>query len=278
VNERLVYCAITGYGQDGPSRDLAGHDINYLGYAGVLDMIGEAGGPPIDPGVQIADVGGGGLMAAVGILAAVAEREQTGRGRFVDISMTDGAFTWMTILGAQYSLTGEVPARGRMRLSSAYACYRLYRCADDKWLAVGALEPQFWARLCGSLGADHLTDRQFSDEDDQRGVHAEMEAILAGKSRDEWVTSLIELDACVGPVNDVAEAYADPHLRARGMIIDQPVGEGTVAGIGNPVRLVGSSTPPARPAPGFGEHTDAVLAEAGYDAAAVERLRAAGAI
>src|SRR5260221_10365773 len=166
-NEGLVYCALTGYGQDGPYRLRAGHDINYLGYAGVLDIIGEKGGPPVVPGVQIADVGGGGLMAAVGILAALSERDRTGRGRVVDISMVDGAMSWLQMHAQAYAIHGVVPARGTMRLSGGPACYRIYRAADEKYVTVGALEPQFWAALCEALGVPDMLGQQLAAEEEQ---------------------------------------------------------------------------------------------------------------
>lgn len=278
LNPAIVYCAITGYGQDGPYRDRAGHDINYIGYAGVLDIIGERGGPPVDPGVQIGDVGGGGLMAAVGILAALNERERTGRGRFVDISMTDGAFSWLTFHGATFAFTGQIPERGTMRLSGEFACYRVYRCADDRYVTVGALEPQFWAALCNALGLGELIERQFVEGAEQELIIERVQTVLATKTRDEWVAELADLDACFGPVKDLREAYDDPQLRARGMIASIPTAAGEMAAIGNPVRLVGAEAAALSAPPGFGEHTEDVLVAAGYSIEEVKSLRAAGAL
>ena len=277
-NPRLVFCAISGYGQTGPYRLRAGHDINYIGYAGVLDMIGERGRGPVVPGVQIGDIGGGGLMAAVGILAALAEREKTGRGRFVDISMTDGAFSWMSIHGQAFAMTGEVPRRGAMRLAGEFACYHVYRCADERWVTVGALEPQFWEALCKALGVPEMIERQFSPPEEQDLMIARLAEIFATRTRDEWVADLADLDACFGPVKDMEEAFADEQLLARGMVVEAPTPEGTVHAIGNPVHLVGDERPSPRPAPDFGEHTDDVLRAAGYDDARIEQLRATGAI
>jgi len=277
-NPRLVFCAISGYGQTGPYRLRAGHDINYIGYAGVLDMIGERGRGPVVPGVQIGDIGGGGLMAAVGILAALAEREKTGRGRFVDISMTDGAFSWMSIHGQAFAMTGEVPRRGAMRLAGEFACYHVYRCADERWVTVGALEPQFWEALCQALGVPEMIERQFSPPEEQDLMIARLAEIFATRTRDAWVADLADLDACFGPVKDMEEAFADEQLLARGMVVEAPTPEGTVHAIGNPVHLVGDERPSPRPAPDFGEHTDDVLRAAGYDDARIEQLRATRAI
>lgn len=277
-NPGLIWCAITGYGQDGPYRDRAGHDVNYLGYAGVLDIIGPIVGDPVIPGVQIADVGGGAFPAAVGILAALAERARTGEGRFVDISMLDGAFSWLTFHGATFAMTGQIPERGKMRLTGEFACYRIYRAGDGKHITVGALEPQFWAELCRALGVPEYAERQFAEGDEQDAIIAHVQKIFDGRTRDEWMAELEHLDACVGPVRDLREAYQDPQLRARDMVVDVPAGSGTVPGIGNPVRLTGADVPPPRPAPGFGEHTDQVLSDLGYTGEQVADLRRAGVI
>src|SRR5439155_18150190 len=264
------------FGQDGPYKMRAGHDINYLGYAGVLDIIGERDGPPVVPGVQIADVGGGGLMAAVGILAALSEREVTGRGRFVDISMMDGAVSWLQMHAQAYAITGVIPARGTMRLSGGPACYRIYRAADGKYVTVGALEPQFWAALCEALGVPDLIERQYAPEEEQEVMQKRLEEIFVQKTRDEWVAELAHLDACFGPVNDLAVAFDDPQVRARDMIvkIQTPIGE--VAAIGNPLRMRGDDPASPGPAPELGEHTEDVLFQAGFTSDEVAALHQNG--
>jgi len=277
-NERIVYCAITGYGQDGPYRLRAGHDINYLGYAGVIDIIGERGGPPVVPGVQIADVGGGGLMGAVGILAALSERGRTGRGRFVDISMLDGAISWLQMHAQAYAITGVTPARGTMRLSGGPACYRVYRAGDGKYVTVGALEPQFWVALCEALGVPDMIEQQFAPEEEQAVMHKRLEEIFLQKTRDEWVAELAHLDACFGPVNDLGEAFDDPQVRAREMVRKVPTPLGPMDAIGNPLKLVGDEQPPLGRAPELGENTDAVLTEAGFTPDEIAGLRSSGAL
>jgi len=167
TNPALVYCSITGYGEDGPYRDRVGHDINYVGYAGLLGMSGLPDGPPVVPPVQVGDLGGGGMAAAIGILAALLERQRTGRGRFVDTSMLDGTVSWLSIHLGSFLATGEEPARGRMPLTGGYACYRPYRCADDRYLTVGALEPQFWRALVRALGLPELEADQFGPPERQ---------------------------------------------------------------------------------------------------------------
>ncbi|HEX9694927.1 MAG TPA: CaiB/BaiF CoA-transferase family protein [Actinomycetota bacterium] len=273
-NPRLVYCAITGYGQDGPYRAKAGHDINYLGYAGVLGLTGPAGGDPVIPGVQIGDLGGGALMALGGMLAALYDRERSGEGRFVDISMTDGAMAWLSFHAQAHLFEGgEPPRRGEMRLSGGMACYQIYRCGDGKHVTVGALEPQFWATLCTALGVPELIPKHLGDEDTQREMIEILSSVFASMPRDEWVAALADLDACVGPVNNLDEALADPHLRSRAMIV--AIGDRTV--LGNPVRLSGSESR-YRDAPGFGDATEAVLSAAGYAGEEIAALRDSGAI
>jgi crotonobetainyl-CoA:carnitine CoA-transferase CaiB-like acyl-CoA transferase len=277
-NPGLVYCAITGYGQDGPYAQRAGHDMNYLGYGGVLDIIGPRGGGPAVAGVQIADVGGGGLMAAVGILAAVRERDATGRGTFVDISMLDGAVSWLAMHAAGFFIDGVPPRRGQMRLSGQLACYRTYECGDGKHVTVGALEPQFWEALCEALGVPELIDKHMAPPDEQDAMGERIGAILKTRSRDEWVADLAELDACFGPVNDLREAFEDPQVIARKLRTEVPTSEGPAGVVNNPIRFLGEEQPELGPPPGFGEHTDQVLKAAGYTDDEIAALRQVGAV
>lgn len=273
-NPRLIYCAISGYGQDGPYRDRVGHDVNYLGFAGVLQHIGHGDGPPVIPGVQIADIGAGALMAVIGILAAVIARQQTGRGQLVDIAMLDGAALWNVYPLLLHQL-GQGPQRGRTQLTGHHACYAVYETNDGRYVTVGAYEGHFWATLCASLGHPEFTDRQWAEGDERVAMLETFRAIFRTRTQAEWLAELGDKDICFGPVNDVEQMLADPQLRHRGMIADQPGGPPT---LGNPVKL--SETPPSlrTPPPLFGQDTEAVLAEFGFDAAAIDRLRAAGTV
>src|SRR5829696_8419908 len=255
-NPRLVYCAITGYGQQGPDRDRAGHDLNYLARGGLLGLSGAPGGPPVPAAGQIADVGGGALMAAFGILAALHERERSGEGQLVDVAMTRGAQSWLAMVAARYFADGAVPRRGELELAGGLACYRPYACSDG-WVTLGALEPKFWHALCRGLGRDDLLERHMDPS-----VAGELEPIFAARTRAEWAAFDDEHGCCLEPVLELDEALAAAPVRL----------------LGPPVAL--SRTPPdgTRPGPPLGADTDAVLAALGYSPAEVERLKAAGAV
>jgi crotonobetainyl-CoA:carnitine CoA-transferase CaiB-like acyl-CoA transferase len=273
-NPRLIYCAISGYGQDGPYRDRVGHDVNYLGYAGVLQHIGHGDGPPVIPGVQVADIGAGALMAVIGILAAVIARQHTGRGQMVDIAMLDGAAMWNVYPLLLHQL-GQGPQRGRTQLTGHHPCYSVYETSDGRYVTVGAYEGHFWATLCNALGHPEFVDRQWAEGDERAQMLETFRATFRTRTQAEWMAALGELEICFGPVNDVEQMLADPQLRHRGMIVDQPGGPPT---LGNPVKL--SETPPSlrTPPPLFGAHTDEVLGELGFDRNAIERLRGTGVI
>jgi alpha-methylacyl-CoA racemase len=269
-NPRLVYCAITGYGQDGPDRDRAGHDLDYLARGGLLGLSGLDGGPPVPAAGQIADLGGGALMAAFGILAALQERERSGAGQLVDVSMTRGAQSWLALVAARFFADGAVPRRGRLELAGGLACYRPYECADG-WVALGALEPKFWQALCRGLGRVDLLERHMDPS-----VAGELEAVFATRTRAEWAAFDDEHGCCLEPVLDLDEALARSPENV--VEVEQPGASVPVRLLGPPVRL--SRTPPdgTRPGPALGADTEAVLTALGYDAAEVERLKAAGAV
>jgi len=275
-NPRLVICAITGYGQDGPYRDRAGHDMNYLGLVGLLGLSGDPDRPPAQAAGQIADVGGGALMAAFGILAALRERERSGLGQVVDVSMADGAMSWLALVAARYLCDGQVPARGSLELAGGLACYRPYACSDGH-VTLGALEPKFWQAWCRGVGREDLIERQFDPPGSE--AHVEVERIFAGRTRAEWEAFAAEHDCCLEPVLGLDEALGSELTRAREMVVqvDQP-GAGPVSLLGPPVKLDRTPAAPAGPGPGLGEHTDAVLAEVGYDQAERDQLRASGAV
>jgi len=278
VNRKLVYCAITGYGQDGPLRDRPGHDMNYLGLVGLLGLTGARDGPPVQAAGQIADLGGGALMAAFGILAALRDAERTGEGQVVDIAMADGALSWLAMVAARFLADGEAPARGGLELAGGLICYSPYACADG-WVTLGALEPKFWAAWCRGVGRDDLVAEQFAAPGSD--AHGAVEAIFAARTRAEWEAFAAEHECCLEPVLELGEALSSEQVQAREMIVglDQP-------GVAEPVRLLGAPVKLSRtpadcnrlPGPALGEHTEAVLRAAGYDDAQIQRLVASGAV
>jgi alpha-methylacyl-CoA racemase len=271
-NPRLVYCAITGYGQDGPFAARAGHDTNYLARIGLLDLAGDPDGPPVQAAGQIADLGGGALMAAFGILAALRERDRSGEGQLVDVSMTDGALAWLAMDAARLLAGGDPPERGRAPLAGGQICYRPYRCADG-WVAFGALEPKFWAAWCAGVGRDDLAGRQFDPVGSD--THREVEAVFAERTRAEWEAFNDEHDCCLEPVLSLDEALASELVRARGMVVDA----GPARLLGTPVKLSRTPAHPTRAGgPALGGDTDAVLAGAGYGADEIAALREGGAV
>ncbi|MGH2547044.1 MAG: CaiB/BaiF CoA transferase family protein [Actinomycetota bacterium] len=271
-NPRLVYCALTGYGQDGPYRDRVGHDINYIGYAGILEATGVPGGPPVLPAVQVGDLGGG-MAVALGMVASLGQAAREGRGRLVDVSMLDVSVSWAAVLASWYLATGEVPSRGATPLTGGLACYRPYRCADGRSVAVGALEPRFWRAVFEALGMEYLIDAHL-DPDRQEEIAGRLGEAFGSRPRDEWVERLAGLEACVGPVNDVAEAVADPQVRHQGMVAEV---EGRAVGPGPAIRLAEDGGA-MRPAPTLGEHTEEVLAEAGLSLQEIAELRERGVV
>jgi crotonobetainyl-CoA:carnitine CoA-transferase CaiB-like acyl-CoA transferase len=272
LNPRIVYCSISGYGQDGPYRDKVGHDINYLGYAGVLGVSGAAGGPPTVMPVQVADIGGGALMAVIGILSAIMAREHTGRGQFVDISMMDGSIAWNVFHTVMHLVTGgQQPARGHTRLTGHNPCYAVYETKDGKYVTVGALEEHFWRNLCVALGVEDFIPDQFTEGPRREEMFRVIREKFKQKTQAEWLQQLERIDICFGPVNTIAETIADPQVRARGMIREV----GGLKLIGAPFKFSDTPTPEPTAPPDFGQHTDEILRSLGYDTAVVQKLRAA---
>jgi alpha-methylacyl-CoA racemase len=268
VNPKIAYCSISGYGQDGPYKDLAGHDINYLGYAGVLDQIGSAGGNPAIPNFQIADLLGGAMTAAMGILAAVIEAQRTGQGRYIDVSMTESvlAHTYFSML--RLNDAGQSAPRGTDLLSGGLPCYATYRCADGKHMAVGALEGKFWKTACEVLGHPDWLKRQWD-----ASLRGELAELFATRPRDEWASLFAAVDCCITPILSPEEALANEQISARQMVLNVD----GLTQFAPPLKMSGFEFSIRQPAPKAGEHNAAILAAAGYSTDEIQRLESAGA-
>jgi alpha-methylacyl-CoA racemase len=274
-NPRLIICAITGYGQQGPYSQRAGHDLNYLGYAGLLAHLARPGAPPHNPGAQLADIAGGAMMAVIGTLAALVARGASGQGQVVDVSMLDGSMALAPLLISGAALGLEEVAQGAGMLTGALPGYNVYETADGRYVTLAALEPKFWVEFCRRVGRPDLEPRQYPRDDAERDATIrELSALFRAKTRDEWLALLADADVCLGPVNTVTEALADPQVQARGVIAGQEAGAPLLRSVpllsDTPPRLLG-------PAPRLGEHTAATLAEAGYSPDEIAALVASGA-
>ncbi len=269
----LVYCAVTGYGQDGPYSSRAGHDINYCALTGVLDQIGASDGPPIVPGFQIADVTGGAQSACIAILAALHEARASGRGRYLDVAMVDCTLAAAVSLLATYNEAGTVPPRGTSTLGGALPCYRVYATRDGRHLAVGALERKFWDRLCDALERPDLKPLQNARGPQADFAIAQLEQMFGSRSLQQWMQSLGDVDCCVTPVLSLGECMRDPHLNARQMFSAslQSTGDELVQAAA-PVRFDGARCALRRRAPEPGEHSREILGELGFDAAEIADL------
>jgi len=276
-NPRIVYCAISGYGQDGPYRDRSGHDMNYLGLVGLLGLTGDADGPPVQAAGQIADLGGGALMAAFGIMAALRERDRSGEGQMVDVSMADGSLSWLAMVAAKYFAEKVAPKRGDLELAGSLVCYRPYACADG-YVTLGALEPKFWQAWCRGIDREDLIPKQFERPGSE--AHAEVERIFLERTRAEWQEFASHHDCCLEPVLDLDEALDSELVRAREMVVevDQPGAAEPVKLLGAPVKLSRTPASPTEPGPALGEHTRAVLSGLGYSDDDIAALTDAGAV
>jgi crotonobetainyl-CoA:carnitine CoA-transferase CaiB-like acyl-CoA transferase len=265
VNPGIVYCSITGYGQDGPYRDIAGHDINYLGYAGVLGTTGAADGPPVMCGVQIADLGGGGMFGALSILMAYTYALRTGQGQHVDVSMTDGSLSWLSVNTGEVLAGGPPPPRQSQLLWGATPCYHVYEAADG-YMAVGAIEGKFWKRTCEQFSVEKFDE-----------MFAWLGETFKQKTRDEWMEIFGCEDTCVSPILDLDEVMQNPQVVHREMmpeVDDEKLGRMRTIGI--PFKFSETPGEMRRSAPALGEHTDEVLKMLGCSDDDIARLKTDG--
>ena len=277
VNERIIYCSISGYGQTGPYRDLVGHDLNYAAYSGAIGATGLKGGPPVIPAIQICDIQSA-IYAVVAITAALYRREKTGEGEFIDISLMDTAVASM-IIPMSYYFAGASTERGGSFLSGGAPFYNVYETKDRKFISIAPLEPRFWVTLCNVLGVEKYQDQQIASAEESEKIRANLAEKFREKRRDEWVKILNEREVPCAPVYDVSEVPVDPQVRARQMIFEmQTAAFGKLNQIATPIRishnpLIARSAPPK-----LGQHTLEILRGLRYSTKDLERLKTEGAI
>jgi len=269
-NPRLVYASLSGWGQCGPYRDRAGHDLNYVALTGLLGYNVGADGQPHPLAAQVADLGGG-TLAALAILAAVIARQTTGRGQCVDVSLFASAFAWLPTLATSVFATGRAYAPGTPPLSGGLAQYQVYRTADGRHLSLGALEPKFFAAFCQRVGRPDVLAL------DAAQARTELEHIVGERTLAEWLDCLKDVDTCYAPVNTLEEAVRDPQVAALGLVTQvEHARLGALRQIGPPFAFSDTPARVERPPPELGEHTEEVLAEIGLNPAEVSALRARG--
>jgi len=279
INPKIIYCSISGYGQTGPYSDVAGHDVNYLSVAGVLDLIGGKDHPPSIPGIQIADLAGGGMYAGIGILMALYARQQTGTGQYIDISMTDGSMSLLSLVLSIKQFTGLPVKRSDSFLSHRYACYNTYETADKRYISIGAVENRFWKNLCNYFDKPEYIALQYDD-----GVRGEIIDFLRQKFKQKplakWREEFDGLDICWGPVRSLDEAMEDPLFKEREMVVDlkDSTNGKMIKFLGVPVKLSDTPGSVRKLPPAFGEDTAAILKEYGYSDENVKEFEKQGII
>ena len=282
INPGLVYCAISGYGQDGPYRLRAGHDLNYAGYAGLLHYNRGRYGEPAMPPTQLGDLAGGSFMAVIGILTALVERAQSGTGRMVDVSMTEGVMSLLPLAATAYLNSGEAPIPGRSGLDGGLPCYNIYETQDGKHVTLAALEYKFWHTFCTHIGHLELLPFHVPVGPGEREQAIDMlRAIFKTRTRDEWVAELAEIDTCFGPVYTLEEALNDPQAQARGVSVNSQVADETASAfrtLPSFPRISGVEQEQRYSAPGMGEHTVELLQAIGYSEAEIGQFKAGGVI
>ena len=286
VNPKIIYCSVTGYGQDGPYAHLAGHDPNYLSIAGVLDLIGEPDGPPVPPFNLLADVAGAGVHTALSILLALMARTKTGKGQYIDLSFTDCVVSFLTMTGSTYFRTDAVPKRGSV-LGPPHPGGGIYATKDNKYVTIACPEPWLWENFCRAIGREdfipynrmrgRLADPK--DQDKFKEIQDYFQQLFLTRTRDEWFDFLSSKDVPFGKVLSMDEAFKDPHVLHRKMVIevDSPT-EGKVKQVGIPVKLSDTPGEVRSTAPLFGQHTDEILKGLGYSAQEIKELRSKGVV
>jgi alpha-methylacyl-CoA racemase len=276
INPRLIYVSITGYGQTGPYKDRAGHDLNYLAISGIASYTGRRDTGPLPLGIQAADIAGGSLHGVMGLLAAVIQRQVTGEGQQVDVSMSDCAFSLHAMAGAGYLACGVEPAMENQALNGG-SFYDYYRTRDGRWFSVGSLEPQFMQQLCAAIGRPELASRGLSPKpEEQQTLKREIQLAFEQRDFADWRAVFAALDACVEPMLGLAEAVEHPHILARKLVVDVPrAGQVGQRQIACPIKFSAGLPPPRHIGAPVGAHTHEVLQQLGYTPEQIAELQAA---
>lgn len=279
VNPKVIYCSITGYGQTGPYKDRAGHDMNYLAIAGVTGYNGRKASGPAPMAVQVADIAGGSCHAVIGLLAAVIHRHGTGEGQHIDISMTDAAFSLHALTAPGALMGGDEPSLETTQLNGG-TFYDCYETADGRYLSVGGLEPQFFMQFCVAIGRPELAPEGLVMLPERvAALKQEIRQALKSKTYAEWTAIFAALDSCTEPVLTFSEACEHPQIQARGMLVDVPqLDGGRQRQLASPFKF--SATPPAYQYAGvtLGQHTEEVLARTGHSPEAIAQLKSRGVV
>lgn len=261
INPGIIYCSITGYGQNSSYAGKAGHDINYISLAGILSISQKTGeNVPAIPPVQIADLSGG-VIASLSILAALIQRGRTGRGAYIDISMTDTSLLWNIMNIAACIALSKQPSEEDLLLNGSYGCYRVYETGDGRYISVGALESKFWSSLCEALGLKDLTSKQYS-RGERVKVIDEMKKTFKSKTQSELLKTLENVDTCIAPVLNIPEALNSSYIKERGLIVEvNHPKAGRVKILLSPIKISGLSLDIRLHAPELGEHNSEILHE-----------------
>lgn len=279
INESIIYCSLSGYGQDGPYKDMVGHDINYLSFAGILSLNREMGRKPVIPPIQIADIAAGGMFAALGIMAALIYRQKSGQGQYIDIAMLDGLIAMLPFLATLCWESTEELKENTTLLSGRFPCYNIYETKDGQYISIGALEHRFWVNLCRKLGREDFIPYQFASGEKREEIFRFLQNTFQQKTREEWMMELRDIDVCLGKVLSLDEALNDSQVKHRKMVVEfLDSQKGRQRYLASPIKL--SATPPSirQAAAEFGEHTEEVLRELGLGQAEIKKLKEEGAV
>lgn len=271
VNPKIIFCSISGFGQSGPYKAKAAHDLNIIGLSGVLDMTGEQGGPPVMPAVQIADIGSA-LYACIAVLLAIIERERKGTGQYIDISMMDSAISFLSIHAADFFTTGQIPRRGGGILSGGFACYNIYKTKDGRYMTLAGLEPHLWKEACVALGFESLVPKQY-DAAVQETVKKEFDDMFSQKTMKEWVEFFKGKNVLCEPVLNIEETFSHPQAIESGIKTKvEHDSLGTIEGLGVPIRFLKLGKMPPGQSPSLGQHTGQILKGLGYKEEQIQNL------